>query len=45
MRYPSAAPVEGGLSFERAYGSFIRFEPGRLIDRDGSDELVAPRRP
>jgi hypothetical protein len=34
-------PVEGGLYFDRTYGSLIRFEPGQQIDRNGSDELAA----
>jgi hypothetical protein len=49
MRYPHSTtalvPVEGGLYFDRAYWSFIRFVPGKLIYRNGSDDFVAPRRP
>lgn len=49
MRYPQSTtalvPVDGGLYFDRAYWSFIRFEAGKLIYRNGGDEFVAPRRP
>jgi hypothetical protein len=48
MHFPSStvglAPVTGGGYFDRAYWSFVRFEPDKLIYRNGADEFVATRR-
>ena len=36
-------PVEGGVYFDRAYWSFIRFADGKMIYRNGDDEFAALR--
>ena len=45
MRYPTFAtpltPIAGGGYFDRFYWSFVRFEDGKLIYRNGNDEFVA----
>jgi len=45
LRYPSftspLTPIDNGVYFDRFYWSFIRFEEGRLIYRNGHDEFVA----
>jgi hypothetical protein len=35
-------PIEGGEYFDRFYWSFVRFEDGKLIYRNGNDTFVAP---
>jgi len=45
VRYPSftspLTPIAGGAYFDRFYWSFIRFEDGKLIYRNGNDEFIA----
>jgi D-alanyl-D-alanine carboxypeptidase len=44
--YPTSStpltPIAGGGYFDRFYWSFIRFEDGKLIYRNGNDEFIAP---
>ena len=44
--YPTFAspltPIAGGGYFDRFYWSFVRFEDGKLIYRNGDDEFIAP---
>jgi CubicO group peptidase (beta-lactamase class C family) len=48
MHYPaltvSLVPIAGGDYFDRDYWSCVRFEPGKLIYRNGTTEFVATRR-
>jgi CubicO group peptidase (beta-lactamase class C family) len=45
LRYPSLdvplTPIANGEYFDRFYWSFVRFENGKLIYRNGSDEFTA----
>ncbi|HEY8130550.1 MAG TPA: serine hydrolase domain-containing protein [Thermoanaerobaculia bacterium] len=45
VRYPTftspLTPIAGGMYFDRFYWSFIQFQDGKLIYRNGNDEFVA----
>ena len=45
LRYPAfdapLTPIANGAYFDRFYWSFVRFENGKLIYRNGNDEFVA----
>src|SRR6266550_1188169 len=45
MRYPTfdtpLTPIANGEYFDRFYWSFVRFEDGKMIYRNGSDEFTA----
>src|SRR2546423_1730646 len=49
LRYPTfdtpLTPIANGEYFDRFYWSFIRFEDGKMIYRNGSDEFTATSAP